>query len=139
MSATEKPEAASVGTRFDDLQGTGSRTGLVAAGGVLGALAASSCCVIPLALFSVGIGGAWVGNLSALAPYQPIFAVATFGILAYGFYLVYWKPRKAYADGSYCVGPTSGKFVKSALWIATVLVVTASAFPFVAPYLLEYY
>jgi mercuric ion transport protein len=44
---------------------------LVAAGGVLGAFAASSCCIAPLALFSLGISGAWIGNLTALAPYQP--------------------------------------------------------------------
>ena len=69
------------------------RQGLVAAGGVLGALAASSCCILPLALFSLGIGGAWIGNLTALAPYQPIFVAVTTGILGYGYYLVYSKPK----------------------------------------------
>lgn len=43
-----------------------TRTRLVAAGGILGALAASSCCIIPLVLFSLGISGAWIGNLTAL-------------------------------------------------------------------------
>ncbi len=47
-----------------------SRARLVAAGGILGALAASSCCILPLVLvlFSVGISGAWIGNLTELAP-----------------------------------------------------------------------
>ncbi len=112
------------------------RAGLVAAGGVVGAIAASSCCVVPLLLFSVGIGGAWIGNLTALAPYQPIFVVVTIGILGYGYYLVFWKPRTAYADGSNCASPMSGKVIKSALWAATALVAAASVFPFVAPYLL---
>lgn len=58
---------------------------LAAAGGLLGALAASSCCLLPLALFSLGIGGVWIGNLMALAPYQPIFAAITLGLLGYGF------------------------------------------------------
>lgn len=40
----------------------------IAAGGILGAIAASSCCILPLVLFSLGIGGAWIGNLTALAP-----------------------------------------------------------------------
>src|ERR1700736_6040100 len=65
---------------------------LVAAGGILGAIAASSCCIAPLVLFSLGIGGAWIGNLTALAPYQPIFIVITLGFLAAGYYLVYRKP-----------------------------------------------
>ena len=112
------------------------RTGLVAAGGILGAIAASSCCIVPLLLFSVGIGGAWIGNLTALAPYQPIFVAVTFGILGYGYYLVYWKPRAACADGTCCASPAPGRIIKTSLWAATVLVAAASIFPFVAPYLL---
>ena len=49
------------------------RQRLVAVGGILGALAASSCCIVPLILFSLGIGGAWIGNLTVLEPYRPIF------------------------------------------------------------------
>jgi len=47
----------------------GSRRGQVwvAAGGLLGALAASSCCILPLVLFGLGIRGAWIGNLTQLA------------------------------------------------------------------------
>ncbi|WP_342634038.1 mercuric transporter MerT family protein [Mesorhizobium waimense] len=44
------------------------RQRLLVAGGLLGALAASSCCIVPLVLFSLGIGGAWISNLTALAP-----------------------------------------------------------------------
>lgn len=67
------------------------RQKLVAAGGVLGALAASSCCLLPLALFGLGIGGAWIGNLTALAPYQPIFVAIALGLIGYGFWLAYGK------------------------------------------------
>jgi mercuric ion transport protein len=49
------------------------RTRLVAAGGILGALGASACCVVPLLLFSLGISGAWIGTLTALSPYSPVF------------------------------------------------------------------
>src|SRR5258708_11919123 len=59
--------------------GEAGRQRLVAAGGILGALAASSCCIVPLILFSFGIGGAWIGNLTALAPYQPLFVARTAG------------------------------------------------------------
>ncbi len=55
----------------------GRTQNLVAAGGILGAIAASSCCIAPLVLFSLGISGAWIGNLSALAPNQPYFIAAT--------------------------------------------------------------
>lgn len=112
------------------------RQRLVAVGGILGALAASSCCIVPLILFSVGTGGAWIGNLTALAPYKPIFVIGTTGALGYGFYLVYWKPRRACAADAACTRPVSSRLVKLALWIATVLVAAAFAFDYVAPLLL---
>ena len=112
------------------------RQHLIAAGGILGALAASSCCIAPLVLFSLGIGGAWIGNLTALAPYKPLFVAGTAGILGYGLYLVYWRPGQACADGAACARPPSNRFVKLALWLATVLVVAAFAFDYVASLLL---
>jgi mercuric ion transport protein len=112
-----------------------SRTRFVAVGGILGALGASSCCTIPLVLFSVGISGAWIANLTALAPYKPYFAAATLGLLGYGYYLVYVRPSRACADGS-CARPLPNRLVKLSLWLATVLVVAALGFDYVAPLLL---
>src|SRR3546814_14080812 len=85
---------------MDQLQGDRTRTGWAAAGSILGAIAASSCCILPLLLFSLGAGGAWIANLTALAPYQPIFFAATSRFLGYGFYAVYRKPRRACAGGA---------------------------------------
>ncbi len=110
---------------------------LAAAGGLLGAIAASSCCIAPLVLFSLGIGGAWLGNLTALAPYQPIFVIVTLGCLATGFWMVYRRPRAASANASHCAPPGSRRIVKIALWSATVLIAAAMAFPYVAPVLLD--
>jgi mercuric ion transport protein len=109
----------------------------VAAGGVLGAIAASSCCVLPLVLFSVGIGGAWIGNLTALAPYQPIFLTITLVLLGYGYWLVYRSQRElACADDAACARPLPNRIVKISLLTATFLVAVAIAFPFAAPLLL---
>ncbi|MFZ5673190.1 MAG: mercuric transporter MerT family protein [Pseudomonadota bacterium] len=118
-------------------RGEVGRQRLVAAGGILGAAAASSCCIVPLILFSVGIGGAWIGNLTALAPYKPLFVTVTAGLLGYGFYLVYWKPRRACADDAACARPIPSRLVQLALWIATALVIAAFAFNYVAPLLLR--
>ena len=46
--------------------------GALAAGG-LAALLASTCCLGPLVLVTLGFGGAWIGNLTALEPYRPVF------------------------------------------------------------------
>jgi mercuric ion transport protein len=112
----------------------GARTGqkLMAAGGLLAALAAASCCVIPFALFLVGISGAWISNLTALEPYQPIFAATAAACLGCGFYLVYRRPKVACAEGSYCASPSSSRVAKIGLWTATIVVVIAVGFPRIA-------
>jgi mercuric ion transport protein len=109
------------------------KAGLVSIGGILAALGAASCCVVPFALFMLGVSGAWIGNLTALEPYQPIFAAVAFGFLGYGFYLVYRKPKVACAEGSYCAKPGSGRTAKIGLWTAIVLMVVALGFPKLAP------
>ena len=111
------------------------RAGLAAAGGMLGALASMSCCILPVVLFTLGISGAWIGNLTALAPYQPIFLAATAGFLGVGYSLVYRQPKVACADGT-CVRPLPNRSVKAMLWTATVLVLAAVAFDYLAPVLL---
>ncbi|WP_339635175.1 mercuric transporter MerT family protein [uncultured Sneathiella sp.] len=113
------------------------KQGFLAAGGILGAIAASSCCILPLVLFSLGASGSWIGQLSALSPYQPVFIAFTFAFLGYGYYLVYWKPKKACADDASCARPLPSNIVKISLWAATVLVAAAIAFPYIAPLLLE--
>ena len=118
------------------MAGTEGRQTWVAAGGILGAVATSSCCVLPLALFSLGIGGAWIGNLTALAPYQPAFVGVTLGFLGYGYWLVYRNPNAACIQGAVCARPPMNRIVKPTLWVATALVATAIAFPYVVPHLL---
>ncbi len=112
------------------------RKGLIAAGGVIGAVLASSCCVAPLLLLTLGVSGAWMGNLTALAPYQNYFIAITVAFLAAGFWYVYWKPKKACEDGSYCASPASDRVVKVALWVATALIILALGINFILPYFL---
>jgi len=109
---------------------------LMAVGGLLGALAASSCCILPVALFSLGISGAWIGNFTRLAPYQPYFLAATLIFLGTGYWLVHRASRRACADGEPCARPLPNRLVKAALVVATVLVVAALGFDVLAPLLL---
>lgn len=109
---------------------------LVAAGGILGAVAASSCCIVPLLLFSLGVSGAWIGNLTRLAPYQPYFIAVTLACLGYGYWLVRRAHRTACAEGAACSRPLSNKVVTTALIVATLLVAAALAFDFLAPLIL---
>lgn len=70
-------------------------------------IGASSCCVLPFALFTFGIRGASIGNLTALAPYQPIFVALALTCLGAGFWRVYRRPKEPCAEGIYCARPAS--------------------------------
>lgn len=107
---------------------------VVAAGGILGALAASTCCIVPLILFSLGVSGAWIGNLTALEQYKPIFIVITLGFLGYGYWMIYRKP-KACSDSEACGRPLPNRLVKTALWGSTFLILLALFWNWIAPVL----
>ena len=109
---------------------------LIAAGSLLGALGAISCCVVPFVLFVLGISGAWMSNLTALEPYQPYFVGGTLILLSIGFYLVYRKPKPVHCEGGYCATPLSDRIARIGLWTATVLVALALAWPYVFPLLI---
>lgn len=113
------------------------RQSLMAAGGLLGALAASSCCILPLVLFGLGVSGAWIGNFTRLAAYQPYFIAATLAFLGYGYWLVFRSSARACADGEGCARPLPNGIVKTSLILATILVAAALALDFVAPLFLN--
>jgi mercuric ion transport protein len=106
---------------------------LTAAGGLVAALAASSCCTLPLVLFSLGASGAWIGNFTRLAPYQPCFIAATIALLGYGYWLVYRASKLACADSEACARPLPNRFVKAGLITATVLLIAALGVDFLSP------
>lgn len=110
---------------------------LMAAGGMVGALAASSCCILPLMLFSLGISGAWIGNFTRLARYQPYFIAPTVLFLACGYWLVYRSRTRTCTEGEVCARPLPNRIVKAGLILATILVAAALGLDFVAPLFLN--
>jgi mercuric ion transport protein len=109
---------------------------LMAVGSLLGALAASSCCILPLVLFSLGVTGAWIGNLTQLAPYHSYIVAATLAFLGYGYWLVFRSSQADCTGGEACAKPLPNRLVRIGLIVATALVMAALAFDFLAPVLL---
>ncbi|WP_242392131.1 mercuric transporter MerT family protein [Anaeromyxobacter oryzisoli] len=102
---------------------------------IAAAFAASLCCIGPLVLAALGLGGA--GLLVKLEAYRPYLAVLTVGLLGAGFYLTYRHPRPAGAGASGspacdCTVPTAHRFGRVALWVATVVIAVFLAFPYLA-------
>jgi mercuric ion transport protein len=106
---------------------------LLTAGGILGALAASSCCIVPLVLFGLGVSGAWIGNLTQLAPYQPYFIASTAACLGGGYWLLHRSRKTACPGQEICGRPVPNRIVKTGLVLATILVLGALGLDFLAP------
>jgi len=127
------------GAELVEQKADSGKSGLFAAGGILGAVGASACCILPLTLTLFGVSGAWMSNLRALTSYQPYFIVMTVVFVGFGFYQVYWKPHQVCAAGDTCIRPLPNRLVKSGLWVGTILVMAALTFPYwfgiVEPYL----
>ncbi len=103
-------------------------------GAVVGAIAASICCLGPLVLLTLGVGGAWASSLTALEPYRPLFIIMAVAFLGFGFYRAYRKPvgAKCGPNGS-CAVPRAKRINRIALWIITPLILALLAFPYFAP------
>src|SRR6516165_1206187 len=91
---------------------SGRGPAMLAIGGLLGALVASSCCIMPLVLFGLGVSGTWIGNLTRLAPYQPIFIVASLVCLGAGAWLVRRESVRTCAEGEACARTAPNRLVK---------------------------
>ena len=108
---------------------------IFAAGGAIGAIVTSTCCVVPLLFVTLGISGAWIGNLTALEPYKPYFAGFAIIFIGLGFWQVYFRSRPACVEGSHCARPQSAILAKTALWLSTAIVLLALTIDWWAPVL----
>ncbi|SEW36427.1 mercuric ion transport protein [Aliiroseovarius sediminilitoris] len=119
--------------------GDDAATGWGATGvGVLGALAMTSCCILPLVLVSFGVTGVFIAQLGALYAYKWYTFALSSAFLGYGFYKAY-KPvtTGACADGT-CARPITRKAMRATLWVAAALVFVAMIFPYLTPFILTF-
>lgn len=111
-----------------------AKNGALAAGGLLAAVGASSCCVLPLILALAGVSGAWIGGLTALAPYQPILVAVGALSVGSGFWRFYGRQRPA-CDGQNCATSGSRRWTGAGLWVAAGLLLIAATTTWWAPLL----
>lgn len=105
-------------------------------GGVLAAIVASLCCVGPLVLLSLGVGGAWVSNLTAMTPYRPIFIGITLLFLGLAFRKLYLVPQVC-KPGTPCANPSTRRNQRVLFWIVSVILMALIGFPWYAPLFLN--
>jgi mercuric ion transport protein len=112
-----------------DLLGRSGSTALVA--GRLAAILASTCCLGPLILISLGFSGAWLGNLIVLEPYRPFFIVIAVVALFFAGKRIF-RPAHLRNPGEACALPRACRIYKFLFWSCTILVLLALVYPYVA-------
>ena len=110
---------------------SGGRGALLTGG--LAAILASTCCLGPLVLITLGVSGAWISNLTLLEPYQPIFIGAAVIALFFAYRRI-WRPAASCEPGQVCALPQINRSYKALFWIVIMLVIIALGFPLIAPW-----
>ena len=104
---------------------------VLAVGGVA-AILASACCLGPLVMVSLGLGGAWLGNLTALEPFRPVFTGAALVALFFAYRRIFRSAAECKPD-EVCERPQTKRAYKLMFGIVAALVVVALAFPSITP------
>lgn len=103
----------------------------LAAGGVA-ALLTGICCVVPLLLVSVGLGGAWLAHLRAFEPYRWIFIGAALVALAFAGKRIF-RPAAECKPGEICAIPQVRRGYKISFWAVALLLLFMAVYPYFAP------
>lgn len=98
----------------------------------LASIGASLCCVAPLILLSLGIGGAWISYLTRMEPYRPLFVALTLGFLGWAFYRLYLQ-RPACTPGTPCADALVVRRQRLLFWLVGPLLLGLLAVPWLAP------
>src|SRR6266404_722225 len=109
---------------------TGS--GALLVGGVA-AILASTCCLGPLVLVTLGVSGAWIGNLTLLEPYRPFFIVIALVALFYAWRSIHQRAQTC-KPGEVCALPPTRRLYKYLFWTSAVLTLLALVYPYLAKY-----
>lgn len=100
--------------------------------GGLAAILASICCLGPLVLVVMGISGAWIGNLTVLEPYRPIFIGVALVALFFAYRRIF-RSAQACKPGEVCAVPHVKTAYKIIFSLVAALVGIALAFPYILP------
>ena len=100
--------------------------------GVVAGIGASLCCVGPLVLLALGISGAWIGNLTALEPYRPIFVGLTLLFLGLAFRKLYPGPRACLPEDA-CAQPRVIRRQRLTFWFVSALLLCLLMVPVILP------
>ena len=105
-------------------------------GSIIAGIAASSCCVGPLVLLTLGVSGSWIGNLSAMEVFRPYLMGITLILLGLAFRKLYLLPQACAVDAP-CATPSNLRKQRLVFWLVSLFILLMISFPWYAEYIIE--
>jgi mercuric ion transport protein len=130
----EAPAAASSPLAAPGFPSWFGALGLVAG---LGAVVASSCCVIPLGLAALGASASILGGLETVAAWRvPLLSISAVAVIG-GWGALWSKQPVACAFEASCASPRRSRATIALLFCASAIVLAAASWGYVDPVLLK--
>lgn len=131
---TAEPSAPQTLEETNPSNRTNTKAPLIA--GLFAGITASACCAGPLVLLTLGISGSWIGNLSKLEPFRPIFMGLALVFIGLAFRKLYIVPKTCAIDAP-CATADGERNQKIVFWLVTIVIIASIAFPWYGPMLLD--
>lgn len=122
--------------RTQPLETEAKRSSWLGIGAVLAAIGASVCCIGPLLLLSLGIGGAWMSALTSMEVVRPFFIILAVVFIGLGFRRLYLV-RETCESGQVCASSKVKRNQRILFWVGSALLLGLIAFPWYAPFFME--
>lgn len=104
------------------------------AGGLVAGVLATLCCLGPLVLVMLGVGGAWISNLTLLEPYRPVFIGVALVCMTLAWRQIYRAPAAAKCEpGTLCALPQTNRVYRVMFWVVSAVVLLALVYPYLVP------
>lgn len=103
-------------------------------GGIVAAFLSTVCCIVPLLLLTLGVGGVWMSYLTALSPYKPFFIIVACLLLWIAYQKIFLTQNNC-EDDKICAVPKNKAKYKLIFWIATALLLGSATVSLWAPLL----
>lgn len=91
-------------------------------GGIMAAIAGSICCIGPLILLLLGVSGAWIGSLTLLEPYRPLFVIAVMILFSWSAWKLY-RPKIKFSAAMPCICHAVPIRQQITFWIVAIIAV----------------
>ncbi len=96
--------------------------------GIVASFFAASCCIVPTLFVVFGVSASWLSFLDAFEPYRNLFLLVGYAAVGYSVYEFHLKRKNVECA---CEEGFLRKFSRNMVWIALLLLLIATFYPYI--------